>query len=176
MRSGAGGGVAPSELERRLIESAELTEVTGKLIEDVTAELHPPMLDEYGLAAALRWFGEQQAVRTGLRIDVQAPQSGAPAPRPERDLALFRIAQEALNNVVKHAHARHVNITLIDDPRRLVLSVRDDGRGLDAESETHGRARFGRRGMRERALAIGAELEIVPAEGGGTVVRVRVAP
>lgn len=172
MLRGGASRMAPHELERRARESVALIESTARIIDDITAELHPPMLDEYGLAAALRWYGEQQAARTGLRVDVRA-QGDGPAPRPARDLALFRIVQEAMNNVLKHARASRVEITLTEDAIGLELCVRDDGRGLDAPSEAHSLTRHGVRGMRERVLAIGGQLEIALAPGGGTIVRVR---
>ena len=169
-----GGALAPAEREQRLRDSAELTETTAKMIDDVTVELRPPMLDAYGLAAALRWYGEQQATRTGVAIKVRADAGGTPAARPERDLALFRIVQEAFNNVLQHADARRVEIALQEGAQGLELTVRDDGRGLDAEAEVRSRTRHGLRGMRERAMAIGASFEVLPAPGGGTLVRVQV--
>jgi len=173
---GGTGGAAPGELERRIRDSVELTEATARMVDNVTAELRPPMLDEYGLAAALRWFAEQQGARTGLRIEVRAPPGGGPAPRPERNLALFRIAQEAVNNVVKHAQASRVEIVLAEGPGGLELSIRDDGLGMGTEAEERTRLRLGVRSMRERAMAIAARVEHGAAPGGGTLVSVRVAP
>lgn len=167
-------GAMAEDCERRLRESAELTELTAKIIDDVTVELRPPMLDEYGLPAALRWYAEQQGARTGLEIEVRAPEDGVLQPQPERDLALFRIVQEAINNVLRHAQAQRVEIDLRSSAQRLELSVRDDGRGLPPEADMHSRTRHGRRGMRERAAAIGGDCEVVPAAGGGTLVRARV--
>lgn len=169
------GRSAAGSFEQRLRDSVELTEATARVIGNLTSELHPPMLDDYGLGAALRWYAAQQAARSGLRIDVQLPHDG-PEPMPERDLGLFRIAQEAITNVIKHAKAKRVEIALVEEHGGVQLLVRDDGVGLDAQAERQGAMRFGRRGMRERALAIGAQFEIAPAPGGGTIVTVRTGP
>ncbi len=92
----------PHELERRLVDAHGMVDQTSAIISNVMAELRPPMLDDYGLLAALEWYGGIFERRTGLLVHVRL-EGGLIPPAPERDLALFRIAQEALNNVLKHA-------------------------------------------------------------------------
>jgi PAS domain S-box-containing protein len=163
----------PADLRGRLLDSAALVERTLESIEDVMAELRPPLLDEYGLAAALGWFAEEFSRRTDIRVAVNdaAGEAGAKAPA-EAAVALFRIAQEALNNVLKHARASNVHIDISATPEHLVLAVRDDGAGFDAAAAPRGR--WGMTTMRERAEAAGGGLEVQSAPGAGTVVRARI--
>jgi PAS domain S-box-containing protein len=158
---------------KRLEDSLALVERTLESIENVMADLRPPLLDEYGLAAALGWHAEEFSRRTGIAASVEdAAPEVAKALRVEAALALFRIAQEALNNVLKHAHAASVTMRIGRDENHVTLEVRDDGQGFDA-----GKARAGRLGMttmRERAEAAGGELQVESAEGQGACVRVRV--
>ena len=164
---------APVELRSRLLDSVGLVERTLESIEDVMAELRPPLLDEYGLAAALGWYAEDFSRRTGVGVAVNdaAGEAGAKAPH-EVAVPLFRIAQEALNNVLKHAHARSVQIEISATPEHLMLAVRDDGAGFDQAAAPRGR--WGMTTMRERAEAAGGSLEVQSAPGAGTTVRARV--
>ena len=106
---GALGDAAPPDLRLRLRDSLGLVEGTLETIEDVMAELRPPLLEEYGLGAALGWHAEQFAQRASVALDFEdlARERTRELPR-ERAVALFRIAQEALNNVAKHADAKRV--------------------------------------------------------------------
>ena len=161
----------PPELRSRLLDSAALVERTLESIEDVMAELRPPLLDEYGLAAALGWYAEDFSRRTGIHAAVT---DAAPEVKlsPEVAVALFRIAQEALNNILKHAHAREVSIETSATPEHAMLTVRDDGAGFDPAAAPRGR--WGMTTMRERAEAAGGSLEVQSAPGAGTVVLARV--
>jgi PAS domain S-box-containing protein len=135
--------------------------------------LRPSMLDDLGLAPALRWMAEQTAARSGPPVDFDP---GPPQPRlaPEIEIAVFRIAQEALTNVVRHAQARHVQMSLHRDGEGLVLRVQDDGLGFDPAAV---RARalaggsLGLLGMEERAMLIGGQLLIESAPGQGCTLR-----
>ncbi|HVJ22648.1 MAG TPA: sensor histidine kinase, partial [Burkholderiales bacterium] len=164
---------APAELRSRLLDSVALVERTLESIEDVMAELRPPLLDEYGLAAALGWYAEDFSRRTGIGVAISdaGGEAGAKAPH-EVAVPLFRIAQEALNNVLKHAHARSVRIEISATPEHLVLAVRDDGAGFDQAAAPRGR--WGMTTMRERAEAAGGSLEVQSAPGAGTIVRARI--
>ena len=103
----------PPAVSDRLRDSLEVIGEASRRVRDVMAELRPPVLDDYGLLAALRWYGELFALRSGLDVRVDGRD---PEPRPGLPLetALFRIAQEALNNVVKHARAHRVGHTRAD--------------------------------------------------------------
>jgi signal transduction histidine kinase len=131
-------------------------------------ELRPSVLDDFGIGEALAQFAAslQQTGELGVRVDVDP---GASAARPEVNAALFRILQEAVLNVRKHARARSVSIELhLERGDRLALAVRDDGCGFDPRAPL--RARYGLVTMRERAEACGGTLE-VESGAGGTLVR-----
>jgi signal transduction histidine kinase len=137
--------------------------------------LRPSMLDDLGLAPALRWMAEQTAQRSGLAIRFQ-PDLSEVRLAPEIEIVVFRIAQEALTNIVRHAQARQVHMTLQREDDALVLSVQDDGGGFDLAAM---RARaaaggsLGVLGMEERAMLIGAELLIESVPGQGSRLRLR---
>jgi signal transduction histidine kinase len=159
----------------RLDDAAALLESTAGSIENVMSELRPPMLDDYGLLPALQWYASEFSGRTGIEVTVHGDeQSGRLTQASE--IALFRIVQEALNNVAKHAHARSVRIALEREGARLTMSVSDDGVGLGAAAAPAARHRhgLGMVTMRERTQAVGGEFEIGAAPGRGTRVVVRV--
>jgi PAS domain S-box-containing protein len=161
----------PAGVARRLADSQSLVDATLQSIESVMADLRPPLLDEYGLEAALRWYGDEFARRMGVPLAVEAaPALGAL--RPEAAVALFRIAQEALNNTAKHAAAASIKVTLGVDNGEVMLSIADDGRGFDPASVRRGR--WGMSTMRERAEAAGGRLAVESAPGQGTTVRASV--
>jgi signal transduction histidine kinase len=159
----------------RLNDAAALLESTAGAIENVMSDLRPPMLDDYGLLPALQWYANEFSSRTGIKVMVDGDE------RIERltqasEIALFRIMQEALNNVAKHAHARRVHITLEHSDTQFIMSVSDDGVGLDTAPTPVSKRRpgLGMVTMRERTQAVGGQFEIGPASGGGTRVVVRV--
>jgi PAS domain S-box-containing protein len=159
------------EDRRRLQESLGLVEGTLQTIENVMAELRPPLLDEYGLAAALGGYAEEFCARSRIRVDVADAAEASRALSPDAALALFRIAQEALSNVAKHSGARHVDIRIARVPGGVELAVADDGCGFDpAAAATRGR--WGMTTMRERAQAAGGEFSVSSAPREGTVVKV----
>jgi signal transduction histidine kinase len=156
---------------RRLEDSLKLVDATLQSIENVMADLRPALLDEYGLAAALAWYGQEYAQRTGIRVGVEAGEAGTGL-RPEAAVALFRIAQEALNNAAKHSSAKRITVGLEEKGGELVLSVSDDGKGFDPAAAPRGR--WGMTTMRERAEAAGGRLSVDSSLGQGTTVRAAV--
>lgn len=128
--------------------------------------LRPPMLNQHGLEATLRWYLDSFCQRHGLTgsLTVQGVQQRFPA---DVEVAVFRIVQEALNNSLKHARAVNLHIRLDYQPSFLVLAVQDDGCGFDPD-QAQDHLHYGLIGMRERALSIGALLEIRSAPGAGT--------
>ena len=161
---------APSR--RRLEDSLALVDATLQSIENVMADLRPPLLDEYGVGAALAWYAEEYAQRTGIRVAVDnAHDAGRPL-RQEAAVALFRIAQEALNNAAKHSAAKSIRVLVEDQDNEIVLSVSDDGKGFAPEHAPRGR--WGMTTMRERAEAAGGRLSIQSSLGHGTTVRATV--
>jgi signal transduction histidine kinase len=131
-------------------------------------ELRPPLLQQHGLEAALRERLQAVETRSGLVTDFLAEGNTRLAPDQEQDL--YRLAQEALNNVLKHAHASHVSVRLSVTQAATVLSVADDGVGFDAS--LRGIEGLGLRGMRERAERLGGTLRIQSAPGQGTRIEV----
>ncbi len=163
----------PRELERRLVDAHGMVDQTSAIISNVMAELRPPMLDDYGLLAALEWYGAIFERRTGLLVQVRLAGTAIP-PAPERDLALFRIAQEALNNVLKHARANRIDIQLGREPEGMTMVILDDGRGFAPTSDSSAKGRLGMRTMRERAMAVRGELEVHSGPDKGCCLTVRV--
>jgi PAS domain S-box-containing protein len=153
-------------------DSLQLIESAFKAVENVMYELRPPMIDEYGLIAPLQWYAKKFAARTGIEVEVRGDESRRC--RPDVELALFRIAQEALNNVARHALARHVAIELHETGPHVVLTIEDDGVGFDRENEQAAKAGYGFITMRERAEAVGGEFEARSAKGKGTRITVKV--
>ena len=164
------------ELRSRVEDSIALVASTADAIENLMSELRPPMLKDHGLLAALQWYAKEFSKRTGIHVRVRAERSQC---RPGRDIeiTLFRIAQEALNNVAKHARAARVEIELEQLGSICRLSVSDDGIGVDraAAVESTLRRGFGIMTMRERAQAIGAQFELQTVPGGGTRIAIQIA-
>jgi PAS domain S-box-containing protein len=163
------------DVHARVADSAALLESTMDAIENVMSELRPPMLDDYGLAAALDWHSRNFSKRTGIAVVVRA---GEPAVRaaPQVEIALFRIAQEALNNIAKHAGARNAEITLDEEYGECVMTVRDDGIGFDVgeNASDKPKAGLGMITMRERSQAVGGRFEVQALPERGTRLTVRV--
>jgi NO-binding membrane sensor protein with MHYT domain/two-component sensor histidine kinase len=160
-------------LNPRLDDSISRLESTMSTVENVLAELHPPLLEEHGMLAALESYTQEFAVRTGVHVKVKgANQPGCPP--PEIALAAFRIVQEALNNVAKHARATRVEIEVQYALDEVILSISDNGIGFDAHASYDLRDRHGRGLglMQERARAIGARLKISTTPGKGTQITI----
>ena len=160
---------------KRLADSATLLESTVDSIEDVMSELRPPMLDDYGLFSALHWYAREFSDRTGIEVDVLG--EGAERAAPEIEIALFRVAQEALNNVAKHAGAKRVRIELDHVAGQCVMTVTDDGIGIDtlAPAESRARRGLGMVTMRERAQSVGGRFHVRAVPGGGTQIAIEVS-
>jgi len=156
----------------RLDDSEKLLDSTAQLVRDVLTDMRPPGLDELGLLAALREHAGQVAQRSGLALQVHGAE---PRPRlpPATEIALFRVVQEALTNIVKHARAGAVTISLRPEPGLVTLTVADDGACFDGEARAMA-AGMGMASMRERAEAVGARARIESAPGRGTRVLVEV--
>jgi two-component system sensor histidine kinase UhpB len=131
----------------------------------IAQRLRPQALDELGLTSALSQFSARLSVQAGLEIEAHLDGHLPPLTR-EEELVIYRVAQEALTNVVRHAGASHSELVLERAPDRLTLRVADDGRGLGDEALVGG----GIRGMHERATLIHADLRVGRRDGGGTEV------
>ncbi len=168
------GGRVPSELAqlRERVRGAE------KLVDDAIAtagrvarELRPGILKDFGLAAAIECHAEDFAQRTGIPIRVLSADADL-APDGDTATAVFRVFQEALTNINKHAHASEVIVSLRGDAGDLVLEVIDNGDGISAADLAKPKS-FGLRGMRERIRGLSGRIEIEPGMNGGTRLTVR---
>src|SRR6266850_2193646 len=142
------------------------------LINDITERLRPPQLDDLGLAVALRSHLDRQAALASLAPHFEAPETPREIP-PHIETACFRIAQEAINNVVRHARAHNLWLRLLASGARLELSVRDDGGGFDvaaARRRAAAGASLGLAGMEERVALAGGSFELRSVPGQGTVL------
>jgi two-component system, NarL family, sensor histidine kinase UhpB len=140
-------------------------------VREIARRLRPEALDDLGLASALAALTNEVSRRTGLRIERRVSPD-LPALEPDAELVVYRVAQEALTNVARHAGARRAWVTLAPNGGggEVELTLRDDGDGFDAAANDGG---AGLRGMRERAVLIGATLEVESRLGQGTTVRLR---
>jgi signal transduction histidine kinase len=144
-------------------------------LQRLIADLRPSHLDDLGLPAALRWYAGIVQERTGLKITVDI-EGDELLISPALKIAIFRIVQEALNNITKHAHAKDVFIKLEYRPKNVVVSVRDDGIGFDLDTVRLSRLRrpsLGLAGMQERAALVKGEVSIQSSPGQGTLVEAR---
>ncbi|MGW5491429.1 sensor histidine kinase [Streptomyces olivaceoviridis] len=156
---------APAALREELHEAQEITRESLDEVRRLVRRLRPGVLDDLGLVSALTSLTEDFATHTGLRVSRRFD-ADLPALAPETELVLYRVAQESLTNVARHADAQRVTVALRHADDSVVLTVTDDGSGIKAPREG-----AGIRGMRERALLIGGSLEITPAAGTGTRVQ-----
>ena len=140
---------------------------------DVMADLRPPGLDEFGLTGALRNHADLYARRTGIEVAVRC-EAALPKLTGIVQTTLFRITQEALANVAKHARATRVEVVCEPGASRVELRITDNGAGFDSAAAQRG-STWGLRTMRERAEAVGAQLSIDSRAGHGTTVSVRIA-
>lgn len=155
--------------------TAYLDNVVDQTIEAthrIAASLRPPVLD-FGIVSAIEWLVKRFGHTTGIACTLDAPAEAIPLDA-DAAIAVFRIVQEALTNVAKHAHATRVKVHLAREDDVLVASVTDNGRGMAADAPRNGSGGFGVLGMTERAAALGGELDVAPAPRRGTRVALRV--
>jgi signal transduction histidine kinase len=137
-----------------------------RTVREVSARLRPEVLDELGLAAAIRWQAREFEVRAGIRCKVDVPADSMNLDLA-RATAMFRVFQELLTNIARHAAATKVDVALHLQPNTLQLEVKDNGKGI-SEAEIRNPASLGLLGMRERVVAFGGRLKIEPRSKGGT--------
>jgi PAS domain S-box-containing protein len=155
----------------RLVEAIGMLDGALGQVRQWSFDLRPPLLDDLGLVSALRWYLDRR-VREFVIPHLKAPRRDKRFP-PEVETTCFRVAQEALTNVVRHAKATHVWIEFGQTARELQLSIRDDGVGFDvlaARSRAVGGGSLGLLGMQERVRLCGGSLEITSSPGAGAIV------
>lgn len=159
---------APTEQRTHI---AAALDTLGRIDQDVDFiawELRPAALDELGLTSVLDTYVREWSRHAGIPAAFHSRPGNLERLAPEVEASVYRIAQEALNNVAKHADARSVNVLLELRGETLALAVEDDGRGF--QHAATGETMLGLNGMRERALAVGGSVEIEPTPGGGTTI------
>jgi two-component system sensor histidine kinase UhpB len=154
---------ASPDLAPELEDAQERARETLEEVRRISRELRPEALDDLGLASALVALSERYGLEVTRRLDRDLPELDE-----ETELVIYRVAQEALTNVARHSGSDHVELELRSDNGTLTLRVLDDGRGIGAAEGG------GVRGMRERAVLVGADLRVGRREGGGTEVRLEV--
>jgi signal transduction histidine kinase len=166
----------PSE-KSRAAELRSLAADTLELTHDLALELRPSALDDLGLVAALERYVKDYARKHDVHLDFHAAALQGKRLPAQEEIALYRIVQEALTNVAKHADAHNVSVLLEERNGTAVIIVEDDGKGFDVEAVMEGAAhsrRLGLLGMEERAALIGGRLTIESRPGAGTAVFVEV--
>ncbi len=162
----------PAGAAAELDAARGLVDATFAELRALVFELRPPALDADGLVTTVRKHLEVAGRAHGLRVEVTAVGDERLPPQTEREL--FRIVQEAVTNVLRHARASTLHVALAFEPGRVTVSVRDDGRGFDPAARSIRSRRLGLTSMRERARALGGSLSVESAPGEGTTVRVEV--
>ncbi len=169
---GADAGPAAALLQKKLAAMSELAHTMIYSVRRICTELRPSVLDDLGLAAAVEWQAREFQRRCGIRCTFTC-EPHTIAPDPTCSIVLFRIVQEALTNVARHARATSTSISLREDEDDLVLEIHDDGRGV-TEAEVRSPQSLGLLGIRERARLLGGEVEFCGVPGRGTTLRVRI--
>ena len=168
------GGLRPDQ--KALLEKTtamfRLIDGTIRSVRRIASGLRPEVLDEIGLAAAISWQARDFQVRSGIRCNVELPAEG-PSPDQARSTAVFRIFQEVLTNVARHAHATRVDVHMGMDGDIMWLKVQDNGKGI-TETKIHGSKSLGFLGMRERVLPFDGTIDIHGQRGKGTTVTIRI--
>ena len=162
----------PPGLHEKAHAIEEMVDRAMSTVSRVARELRPGILKEFGLPAAIECQAEDFSQRTGIVCRVQCDEEGVDLDE-KTSLALFRILQEALTNVAKHAHASLVVVRLRREKGYSVLEIRDNGRGI-SEADMNKPKSFGLRGIRERISSLNGEFSIAPAEQGGSHITLRV--
>jgi signal transduction histidine kinase len=169
----------PADASPKLVQSVHeagiLAVQTLEAARNLSLELHPAILDDLGLVAALRWEVDRYEQRTGMPVHFRADLSDV-ALRPELEITIYRIIIEALTNVARHAHAEHISVQLQVEKGQFMVTIEDDGRGFDAQSwfdVPTKRQSLGLISMRERAGLLGGELEVISTPGCGAKIRAK---
>jgi signal transduction histidine kinase len=159
-----------SDFTQDLREVRDIAQTTLDNVRSLSQALHPVMLDEAGVESAIDWYLPTVERQTGIAIHFE--KSGESRPIGSRaGIHIYRILQEALNNVVRHSGSQEADVRLAFQPQGLVLEIEDHGKGIQPDPDRRG---IGLVAMRERAELIGAEIKLISANGSGTLVRLEV--
>ena len=158
-------------LDRSIARTQRQVEKSVDIVHKFARELRPPALDDLGLIAALHAFMKSFTTRTGVRTRLTAFAAVEKLDGPKRTV-LYRVAQEALTNVARHAKASHVDVSIQKLPGGVCMKIKDDGKSFDVERvlRTTGKGRLGLLGMRERLMIVGGCFDVESAPGEGTTI------
>ncbi len=165
----------PDTTNERALSTAIRQEIAdlGTMLRGVAHRLHPAIIDQGGLSPALVQLAGDTTRITSLDVTARVPQSAGRILDRDREIILFRIAQEALRNVAKHAAATRAEIALEVSPKNLVMSVTDNGRGFDT-ADSDRASGLGLISMQERARLVSGSFSLLSKPGGGTTIRVSI--
>lgn len=168
------GNKENAEILSRIDDSLALLNQTNEQMRDIMSNLRPSLIDDYGLLAGLRWYGEQFSKRTGIRVEVTGEEFDQRLPKNIETL-LFRIAQESLTNIAKHSRADRVTIKLQGTDGMEQLIIADNGVGFDLNAVRQSKEpKWGIITMKERVQAIGGNFQIKTKQGDGTTLIVEI--
>ncbi len=165
-----------SSVQDTLNDSLGILDKILQRVRDLSLDLRPSLLDDLGLVPAVRWYVERQAKRAGLVAEVEAENVPQDL-EPDLSVACFRIVQESITNILRHAKATKIHVALREKDHSLDLCIKDDGIGIGAPetpATAAGRSTLGLLGMQERAQALGGRITIQSLPDQGTEVRVRI--
>ena len=157
-------------MQNKLVSMLGLTDTTINVVRRIASDLRPSILDDLGLMEAIEWQAQQFQARTGIECQC-ALQNISLSDR--QATAVFRIFQEALTNILRHAQATRVDVAIKEEDGILMLTVADNGRGI-TQAEKSNRASLGILGMQERARLIGGQLDLVGERGAGSTLQLRI--
>jgi len=160
-------GQDPDQVEAKADEIKKLIENSISVVRNMALLLRPSMLDDLGLVPALQWQAREVSKRSGIWVKVAAEQVPEDLPE-EHKTCVYRIVQEGLHNIVQHAQARHVSVTVRQEPGRLLLAIQDDGKGFQPQQERG----MGLVGIEERVSYLGGKFEVDSAPGRGAILNI----
>ena len=164
------------ELREKIRSTRVLCEQTLDNVHKMIFDLRPTLLDDLGLASAVRWYAKNNLETAGIQVQLEINDNfGRLAPAVEN--AMFRIAQEAMTNIIRHSNARCARVQLTREDSNLLLTVQDDGRGFDTravERASDAPHRWGLFGIQERVAALGGTFDVESQVGKGTTLRVEI--
>jgi signal transduction histidine kinase len=173
------GNLVPADRPDITRYIADVQNVATRLLENLRKiiwDLRPSILDDLGLYSAIRWFARSNLEKASVKVEFCAAKEEMRLP-PHIETMLFRIAQEAISNILRHANASKVSIRLWNAEEQVWLEIKDDGCGFDIEKTAKGavdRKQLGLLGVEERVSLVGGAVKVESAEGSGTCLQVRI--
>ena len=163
--------IRSTEAKEQAAEISRLIEKALKQVRTISHLLHPPLLEEAGLEAALRWYIDGLSKRSGIETLLEIHPDEFPRCSPEQENAIYRIAQEALTNVFRHSGARKASVTLVRRDGQITVAIRDDGKGIPPQVSKFrpGSIGVGIGGMRQRVAELHGEMRLENTNPGTLV-------